>query len=140
MTKTQQFWQRVAGWTEFCLVHRGKAFAGWPDGTVFFYVAFHALCGSVFVVKSEAQIKAVGFAWPSRPENVADDFSWQLPPAGDCLVMMETIGTRTFCGEMFRRARARWPQVKRFFAWRHGSLVEFEPRRLRRFLREEVLS
>lgn len=133
MNKTQQFWRRIHEVTNFCLTHRGRCFPGWPDETVFFYVAFHGLCGTIFVVKSDGKIKAVGFGWPAGQSEVAADFNWRLPKPGKCLVIMEVIGERRVCGNIFARAVARWPQVGRFFAWRHGRLVEFSRKALERF-------
>lgn len=133
MTKTQQFWERIHELTDFCLANRRKCFAGWPDATVFFYVAFHVLSGTIFVVKSDGKIKAIGFGWPAEQSQVARSFSWQLPKPGECLVMMEAIGARKHCADMMRRALERWPQVRRFFAWRRGKLVEFRRDTMDRF-------
>lgn len=137
MSLPKPFLERVAEVTDFCVQHAGKCFGGWPKETVFLYVGFHALAGSIFVVRRNGNIAAVGFAWPVKPERAAEDFSWHPAPPGDALMVREVIGTREACREMFARARAQWPHIKRFFAYRHRDskpeLFEFSLSTMERF-------
>lgn len=137
MSDPMPFFERVHEVTEFCLAHAGRCFGGWPRETVFLYVGFHALAGSIFVVRRNGNIAAVGFAWPCQPDKVAADFDWHIVPPGDALMVREVVGTREACRRMFAQARARWPFVKRFFAYRHRrntpKLIEFTPATMERF-------
>ena len=137
MKDLQPFWERVHEVTEFCLGHAGKCFGGWPRETVFLYVGFHALAGSIFVVRRDGRLAAIGFAWPFKPDTDAVEFHWKPVPPGEALMVREVIGTREDCRSMFRQARKRWPFVKRFFAFRHRAdkpvLVEYEPASMERF-------
>lgn len=139
MNDHQPFFERVHEVTEFCVWHAGKCFGGWPRETVFLYVGFHALAGTIFVVREQGsrQISAVGFAWPFQPGTAAAEFNWHPVPPGPALMMREVVGTRADCRTMFVRARARWPHVERFFAYRQRNtrheLTEFSPATMERF-------
>lgn len=137
MNNTGPFFERVGEVTDFCVRGAGKCFGGWPRETVFLYVGFHALAGSIFVVRRNKHIAAVGFAWPCQPERAGEDFNWKPAPPGEALLVREVIGTRSACRQMFARARAQWPNLKRFFAYRHRDnrpeLIEFSPATMERF-------
>jgi len=139
MNELQPFWERVHEVTEFCLGHAGKCFGGWSRTTTFLYVGFHALAGTIFVVREPGSgaIEAVGFAWPFQPGTETAEFNWHPVPPGEALMVREVVGTRAACRQMFRQARRRWPFVKRFFAFRQRAarpvLVEYEPTFMERF-------
>lgn len=137
MTLPKPFLERIGEVTNFCVQHAGKCFGGWPRETLFLYVGFHALAGSIFVVRRNGNIAAVGFAWPCQPERASDPFEFKRVPAGDALLVREVIGTREACREMFAKARAQWPHIKRFFAYRHRDnkpeLFEFGLSTMERF-------
>ena len=136
---TPEFLARVHEVTEFCLAHAGKCFGGWSRETIFLYVGFHALAGSIFVVRRNGNITSVGFANPCEPGTEATPFDWHKVTPGASLVIREVIGTREACRTMFRQARARWPFVQRFFAYRHRNnvarLEQLQPTEIERFAR-----
>ncbi len=137
MNANQKFLNYVGEVTQFCVRNAGKCFGGWPKETVFLYVGFHALAGSIFVVRTGGKISAVGFAWPCQPEHAGDEFEWRKAAPGEGLLIREAIGTRAACRQMYRKALAQWPNVKRFFAYRHRDnkpeLFEFGRDTMERF-------
>jgi hypothetical protein len=137
MTDAKAFFERVHEVTEFCMAHAGKCFGGWPRETVFLYVGFHALAGSIFVMRRNGHIAAVGFAWTFEPGTSGHEFNWGRPVPGEALMVREVIGHREACRRLFKQAREKWPAVKRFFAYRHRGarpvLVEFNPSTIERF-------
>ena len=123
MTKKQQFMEACHEVTQFCLARGGKCFKGWSKERVFLHIGSNALAGTLFVVRDHGIVKAIGIAQPTSRRR---------------MFIGEVIGSRETCRVLFRRVMARWPRVRRFFAYRlkgtdNLKLVEFNPLALRRF-------
>lgn len=118
MTKREQFFQLVHEATEFCVVRAGRCFAGWSREKIFVHIAANALEGTMFIVKNGNEVKAIGFAKPTGQNR---------------LFIGQVVGGRAQCRELFRRVMERWPDVKRFFAYRDDHLTEFDLKTMRRF-------
>ena len=124
--------------TEFCKKHRGKCFESWPDETLFFYVVSHALCGYIFIVRFNDNIKTIAFVQPMSVEQVKEPFSWRKT-TGEALIFWELIGNRSDVGGIYRRACERFPSIKRVFGQRFKGDVlktfEFPQSTVERFCR-----
>lgn len=130
----QSFFAEIHELTEFVKAHRGRAFKGWPDETIFFYIAYHKLAGTLFVFNDKDCISGLGVAWIAHVENIGQPFVWRLPEKGDCMMICELVGTRTAMKTVYQMARSKWQDVKRHFTYRRGELVELTPRVMGRFL------
>src|SRR5665213_2605709 len=122
---------------EFCKKHRGKCFAGWSDEILLRYVAFHAFCGTLFLVRVNDKITAIAVAQPMSEAQLSEPFAWQKTD-GDCILFHELIGSRREFKTLFCAALNRFPQVKRYFGQRFKGgespvLLEFKPPFLERF-------
>ena len=131
------FWERIAELAEFGRQHGGRCFAGWPPETLLLYVCFHALAGTLFVVRRDGKPAALGIAWPMQPDAATPDFDWRRATPGPALMVREVIGDRASCRAMFRQARARWPFIQQCYAYRHrrhaAKLTLFHMEHIERF-------
>lgn len=116
--KMKQFMQKVHEVTEFCVQNRGRCFQGWKRETIFLYVAFHAGAGTLFLMRENGNVKAVGFAWPTFLTMIQDAFNWRLPGRGDILFISEVVGDRKSIKTLYNQAKAKWPHLFRVFAYR----------------------
>lgn len=123
--KQQRFFDRCHELTEWLLAQPGKCFKAWPRETVFFYVAFHALCGTLFVIRKASTIKAVMIAEPRPLDRIEKPFCWQKPTSGNCALVWEMVGGRKFVAELWQKFNQQFPGAERFFAYRNKKLVEF---------------
>jgi hypothetical protein len=136
----QKIFRELHELTEFCLANRGKCFAGWTREKLFFYLGFHRLAGTLFVVRT-GRIEAVGVAFTARPEQILAHtagetyFHWRLPEPGNALVIFDVIGRRATVAKLFRMASRKWPAVRRFFTWRREALKEISTRKMEAFCR-----
>lgn len=115
MNQLETFHLRCHEATEFCLAHAGKCFGGWTREKIFLHIGSNALAGTLFIVKYKGKVNALGIAKPTGDGR---------------LFVGEVIGTRAACRQMFARVLAKWPGVKRVFAYRHKGkpdprLVEY---------------
>lgn len=135
------FFERIHELTQFASANRGKAFNGWSDETIYFYLAFHALCDSLFVMRGkDGKITTVGVATPCWINDIGQKFSWKKPDInGDCLMIWEVVGNRTHCGLLVKKALNKFKNVKSFYAFRMKdketpSLVNISNKTMRRFI------
>ena len=89
--------------TEFCLANGGVLFKTWTRERVFLHLAVNSIAGTLFVVKNNDKVKAVGIAKPMNQ---------------DCVFVEEVIGNRESCREIYRRVMQKWPTLKRAFSER----------------------
>ena len=92
--------------TEFCFSRRGKCFGGWTREKIFAYIAHSILEKHIFIVKVKDKVKAIAIAKPTGEGR---------------LIFYEVIGGKSACRQMFSQIMQRWPDVKRFFAFRQHA-------------------
>lgn len=125
--KKDKFFFLVHEATEFCLAHANKCFGKWSREKIFLYIAQNALEGYLFIVKVENKVRALAVAKPTGEGR---------------LFIGEVIGSRSDCRKMFSIVKKKWPNLKRFFAYRHcgqpsPKIVEFRPETIWRFCGNE---
>lgn len=111
--------EECAKLTDWCLEHKGHCFKGWPRETVLFYLAFHAGCGTLFVVRVKDEVKALMIAEVVAMARVNDPFRWLKRTEGDSALVQELIGDRNAMPTLFAMLKAKFPSVKRFFGHRY---------------------
>lgn len=148
MTTEQQLADKIREVALFCLTHKGRCFENWTGHKVFFYLSFHTLAGTIFVLRnSHRTIEAVAVCWLGdaaeflrREHDGEPQFAWTLPPKGNALMIANVFGVRSACKRLWSMAFKEWPNVKRCFAYRRkaghsgdGVLVEWPLSKVRRF-------
>ena len=136
-----KFFKRIHELTEFASANRGKAFHGWSDSTIYFYLAFHALCDSLFILNdSKGRVKAIGVATSCPLSEIGSPFDWKKTSmTGDCLMIWEVIGDRKSMQTLFVKAIRKFSNVKRCYAYRlkdkdKPELVNIHWKTLRKFI------
>lgn len=127
----QRFLDKCHEIAQFCRMHGANLFADWPENTLLFYVAYHALHGSLFVRRAAGHVCAAGFAWPETRSWIEETvnpgrhtFRWKQESLPDCVFVAEIVGTRKLCRSIWRQAREQWPMFNRFITFRRGKLHE----------------
>jgi len=146
MNVHQQLANKIRVLAIFCLEKRGKCFAGMTPATLFKYVAFHLLNGSLFVQRDESGgVQMVVFVWRehscdllAREAAGLPQFFWQMPPAGgDAVLIGAVIGERRWMPQILQQVTAHIPESPRLFTYRHRDgkpkLSEITWPSLRRF-------
>ncbi len=137
----QQTVNRIKEIVTFCIEHQGRCWHGWSASKIFKYVAYHFLAGTLFTVRANSTIAGVGIAWlGNASEFIRRDidkyppFDWRLPEKGDALMVGELFGSRSSCGQMRDAILDKWPIIKRVFAYRNDTLIEFPLAKITRFV------
>lgn len=143
MTATESFALEVHEMTELCLAHNHKVFKGWTREMIFLYVAWHFFHNTAMVHYENKKIVAIAFCWPEKLSVLLQRFSldesifyWYNQNEPDCLFIAEVIGSSDICCSWAESARARWPQLTKWFTFRskpEPKLVELHPNTLWRF-------
>lgn len=131
MFHMEQFKMRCQEVVHFCQSKGGVCFKDWPGERLLLYTAFHAVHGSISVVRGPAGILAVAFAWPARANdiqtrNAADlsAFDWKTCEKPDCIFVAEVVGNKCTLKKYCAEAKIRWPQVRCFVTFRYDKLVD----------------
>ena len=110
--------------TEFCLKNANrKCFNGWSREKIFLYVGGNCIAGNLFISDCNDKVQAIAIAKPTGEGR---------------LLFFEVIGNRALVARMFSQMKAKWPDIKRIFAFRHYGnagvdIVEFSPETVARF-------
>jgi len=124
------------------MIARGKKFFnGWKAPVIFKYVAWHFLCGNLFVVRDHGAIAAAGIAWPTTVNDIywrdherLAQFDFTVPQSGEALLVAEVVGSPSACLKLWQLAMNRWPHIRRIFTYRRDKLVELHLATIERFL------
>lgn len=130
--KQRKFFERVHEISDWLSQQPGRTFIGWPKETLFFYVAFHAIGGTIFVVRDEGKLKAVMMATPTTSDKVSEPFKWQQPVDGGAVIVWDLVGSRRFIRSLWGKLKAAFPNIAKYFAYRNKKLVELSPVMLER--------
>lgn len=111
--------------TEWALEHKGVCFKDWPRENVLFYLAFHAVCGSLFVVRFNDKVKGLMVAEAMPAADIGRPFSWRSRVSGESVLVQELIGDKPSMNSLFEALKAKYPAMKRIFGQRYraGRLV-----------------
>ena len=103
MRPLQQLFEAAHELTQFCLPRQGKCFPGWNKEKIFAYLCHSILEKQIFIVKVENKVTGIAIAKPTGQGR---------------LIVYEVIGNRAACKSIFKQVMNRWPDLKRFFAFR----------------------
>lgn len=139
MTKEdKKFFESVHRLVEWAKANRGKCFSDWSDEVLFFYLAFHAVCGSLYIVRHNDKVKALAVVQPMSLGEIGKPFAYIDRKDGEIGMVWELIGDKSLFNHIFSQFKSKFPKVNRWFGYRvkdghKPRLVEFNNFRVERF-------
>ena len=141
MTKLDALADRLRELTAWVCEHRGRAFKEWRPAIIYRYLAFHALNGTVFVVRKNKKLAGMAVAWSgdfhhfSNRDNLRlPYFDWTLPEKGSTLLLCEVITTQPGATKgLYAKLKSAYPQCRRLLTYRRNRMIELSLKHLAGF-------